>query len=82
MDKQGDNNIQKYRFPVHRFDHIFNHKSHPQYMEIRCQESMKKPFLRSRKPQKKQKRLEKGNSISWGKARIANSLKIKGERMY
>ncbi len=29
-------------------------------------ESMKKPFLRSKKPQKKQKRLEKDISISWG----------------
>jgi len=43
---------------------------------------MKKPFLRSRKPQKKQKRLEKDIRVSWGKARISNYLKIKGEIMY
>ena len=35
-------------------------------METVVHESMKKPFLRSRKPQKMQKRLEKDIQVGWG----------------
>ena len=38
---------------------------------------MKKPFLRSRKPQKKQKRLEKVIRVSWGKAETLHFSGVK-----
>ena len=45
-------------------------------------ESMKKPFLRSRKPQKKQKRLEKDIKIGWGEVGNQNCQESKEGHMY